>query len=261
MRFSRLVVGVVASVLLCASASVAQDAPGDYLYVVTVEVKPGMNADFEEYIKQVQSAARPAPERVVAYQRVMGGSNNTYYFAIRFDEWGDLDGWHTVPQMLVNAHGEAEAATLLASGAGAVLSISTTVSQMVPGFSSAPGAPSSSPPAYGHVIRTQVDPSLSAQYEHLLRTLKVAEDQAGVGITRRVSRQGETLTHTSVRLYNNHAERDGWASAQRLLADAYGEDEARTLFASQAEAVKAREIYTLRMRPDLSRIPEATNNQ
>ena len=121
--------------------------------------------------------------------------------------------------------------------------------------------PSSSPPAYGHVIRTQVDPSLSAQYEHLLRTLKVAEDQAGVGITRRVSRQGETLTHTSVRLYNNHAERDGWASAQRLLADAYGEDEARTLFASQAEAVKAREIYTLRMRPDLSRIPEATNNQ
>ena len=54
-----------------------------------------------------------SPERVVTYQRVLGGSTNTYYLAVQFDDWSDLDRWQTVPQMLVNAYGQAEATTLL----------------------------------------------------------------------------------------------------------------------------------------------------
>jgi len=257
----RSAVAAVVSLLLLTSPALAQESPAGFLYVQTAEVKPGMNAEFDDFVKKVQSAARQTQERVVTYQRVLGGSTNTCYFAIQFNDWSDLDGWQTVPQMLVDVYGQSEATTLLAAGAGAMTLISTSASEVVPDFSSGRAAPASNLPAYGQVIRTEVDPGLSAQYEHFLRRLKVAEDQAGVANIRRVSRQGPALTFTTVRLYASHAERDRWATPQQLLTDAFGENEARMLFASQAEAVRTREIYTLWMRPDLSRVPESTNNQ
>ena len=45
---------VVGALLLCASPSLAQDAPGGFLYVVTAEVKPGMTAAYTDFIKKVQ---------------------------------------------------------------------------------------------------------------------------------------------------------------------------------------------------------------
>ena len=108
---------VVGALLLCASPSLAQDAPGGFLYVVTAEVKPGMFAAYGDFIKKVQDATTGAPETVLVFQRVLGGSNGTFVVAIPFSEWSEMDGWMPVPQILTKAYGETEAAELLqASG-------------------------------------------------------------------------------------------------------------------------------------------------
>ncbi len=104
-------------------------------------------------------------------------------------------------------------------------------------------------------IRTEIDPAFSPQYDQFLRRLKLVEEEAGVSSTRRVVVQGSQSTYTTARFFDDYAERDSWVGAPGLLENALGEDEGRMLFERQAEAVRTREIYTLRFRPDLSRVP------
>ena len=134
-------------------------------------------------------------------------------------------------------------------------SLSIGISQTVPEFSSGLNPPSGVRPSFAQVIRTEIDPAFSPQYDQFLRRLKLVEEEAGVSSTRRVVVQGPQSTYTTARFFDDYAERDSWVGAPGLLENALGEDEGRMLFERQAEAVRTREIYTLRFRPDLSRVP------
>ena len=129
------------------------------------------------------------------------------------------------------------------------------VTQTVPDISSNSDPPSGARPRFAQVIRTEIDPAFTPQYNQFLRRLKRVEVEAGVRSTRRVVVQGPQSTYTTVRFFDDYSERDSWVAAPGLLENALGEDEGRMLFESQAEAVRSREIYTLRFRPDLSRVP------
>ncbi len=51
-----------------------------------------------------------SPDVVLVFQRAMGGSVNTFFIAIPFNEWGEIDSWVGPPQILTRVSGEAEAA-------------------------------------------------------------------------------------------------------------------------------------------------------
>ena len=201
------------------------------------------------------------------YQRVLGGSNRTFFVAIPFSEWSEIDGWMPVPEILTKAYGETEAAELLQASGEMLDSLSIGISQTVPEFSSGLNPPSGVRPSFAQVIRTEIDPAFSPQSrrvsasrkrlrnDQFLRRLKLVEEEAGVSSTRRVVVQGSQSTYTTARFFDDYAERDSWVGAPGLLENALGEDEGRMLFERQAEAVRTREIYTLRFRPDLSRVP------
>ena len=62
-----------------------------------------MIAAYMDFIKRVQDASTGAPKTVLTYERVLGGSNRTLYFAVPFDRWSDRDGWMSVPEILTKA--------------------------------------------------------------------------------------------------------------------------------------------------------------
>ncbi len=87
------------------------------------------------------------------YQRVLGGSNRTFFVAIPFSEWSEIDGWMPVPEILTKAYGETEAAELLQASGEMLDSLSIGISQTVPEFSSGLNPPSGVRPSFAQVIR------------------------------------------------------------------------------------------------------------
>ena len=138
-----------------------------------------MAAAYADFIKKVQDAATGAPETVLVFQRVLGGSNGTYFIGIPFSEWSEMDRWMPVPEILMKTYGEAEAAELLQASGEMLESLAITVSQTAPEFTSNPSPPSGAGLRFAQVIRTEIDPALAPQYNQLLRKLKEAEVEAG----------------------------------------------------------------------------------
>ena len=107
----------------------AQSMPGDYLMMYTIKVRPGANAQFEDYLKKIQEGADKtnAPQMWGAGQITAGGPGSTYMIGLQMNKLGEMDGWNAVPAILTEAFGEEEGAKILRSGLSSVESSSTTV--------------------------------------------------------------------------------------------------------------------------------------
>ncbi len=85
-------ISLLSLALLCiASTSLAQDAPGRWS-VLTVEVKPGANAQFEEFIQAFREAAVETDSSLywLVSQTEVGGSNN-YAFHRPISSWAEVE--------------------------------------------------------------------------------------------------------------------------------------------------------------------------
>ena len=246
---------IALALLLLPSTGQAQEAAG-YLQVYTIEVEPGANAQFEDFARKINEGATSAPGIVLTYQRAIGGSTNTYYIVRPFSEWADLDGWSTPARTLINAHGTEEGARILREGGETIASVVITVGRTMAEASSGLETPNPDPlPPLARVSQIEIDRTRADQFRQFLRKLKIAEEQAGVKVTRRETIQGPTSTFTSVQFFNSFADLDSAAPAGELLGNAFGEAETALLFEGVNAAVRSRDVSTVRYRPDLSRTP------
>lgn len=251
--------------LLCGFASLAaaqgQPAqPARFLQVITLTVRPTGVADQEEYIKKIVAAANKigAPQRWTVYGVGMGGPGYTYSVALPFDNWTEVDGWSTIPQMLSKAYGEAEAARMIKVARASVERTETAVYRLLPDLSTRPRM-FDPPAAFIQLFVTDVEPEMVPTWESFLARQKAAQEKAPQAPTaiRRVAVLGASNRYVTALPFNKYAERDSWPSALDVLRQAYGETEARSLTETRLRSTREARILVLAYRPDLSR-PAAT---
>jgi cellobiose-specific phosphotransferase system component IIB len=251
----RSVVFVLGLALASVLAAPLTAQEGEFTHVTWVTVKPGMTAEFEDYIKKIIAGAPKAndPRAVTAYSVAMGGPQRTYAFARTFRKWAELDADLTIPQILAKAYGDVEGAKIYKMGSSAIESSETRVSRTIPELSRS-GPSGGAPAAYVFVVRTEVEPSMARTYRKYLDKLKAAEDKHDPSpVTRRVSVLGDAQVWSSIRSFNKWAERDALMSPGEVMNKAYGEAEAREITDMAAGCIRNRTIYVLARRPDLSR--------
>ena len=83
-----LAIAAVLGVLSVSVAAAQNYQPTEYLQLVRVHVKQGMNAQFEDFIKKLAEGADKinAPQQWIGGEVLAGGRGNTYLFGILFDE-------------------------------------------------------------------------------------------------------------------------------------------------------------------------------
>lgn len=239
-----------------AAPTFAQDSPADFIEVVTVTVKPSAVSEYEDYVKKIVAGATKvgaSPQTVLTHQPTLGGPGYTYEIVLPFNNWGELDGWGAIPQILSKAYGDVQGAAILKAGRGAIERSQTAVYRLLRNLSS----PRLTSTTFVQLIVTQVDPGMTSDYERYLAKLKAALDQMpGTPTTLRwVSSQGAASTYVTAQFFNKWAERDGAPAVGEALRKAYGEAEARHVLEAGARAVRNRVFYVAAFRPDLSRTP------
>ena len=252
MRILETLVVVVALVSVSAPSAEAQNTPADFLNVLTITVNSGKSEQFQEFAQAVREAREQAGARnVLVGQTRFGGPTNQYLVVRAFDDWGELDAGPTVPDMLADAYGEDDAMELLAKGNEAIAVAANAVRRYRPEFSSN----ASSPPLgsrYANLVVTEIDPAQQDAYELFLRSVKTAEDNAGVRRIRRTTAMGSAFTYTTVWQTDTLAQRARVPGPVSLLREEYGEERAHALIEGAQKAVLSRTFSVLEMRQDLS---------
>ena len=130
------------AVLASSTPGFAQDAPARFLRVATLTAAPGMTAQFEDTVRRINDAYKTTetgPQVSLTYATALGGNGSTYYIVTPFSAWGDVDGWGLIPQVLIEAYGEEEAAAILATGDASLAARETRISVTQVNFSSNSG--------------------------------------------------------------------------------------------------------------------------
>jgi hypothetical protein len=135
-----------------------------------------------------------------------------------------------------------------------MVSIENTVGAFRPEFSGGSNAPALGQ-RYASVVTTEIDPAQVAAYELFQRSVKAAEDKAGVRRTRRTTANGPAFTYTAVFLYDSFAQRASVPGPPQLLTNEYGVERAQALMDGANRAVLSRTFAVIELRPDLSRTP------
>lgn len=232
-----------------------------FIEVLTVTVKSGSAPEYEAYVKRIVAGAdrigAAGPATVHAFQAGRGGTPNTYFFVFPFNKSEELDGFVPVPQILSRAYGDAEAGRIMRSGTTAVEHFESTVYRLLEGLSTNPRPFDPSSASHVLLVRTVVEPAMSAEYERFLARLKSAQEQASDPFVtvRRVSILGPSHVYLAASFFSKFAELDRRPAPAAVLRSVYGEAEGRALSEQSLRAVRKREVMVLNFRPDLSRLP------
>jgi hypothetical protein len=258
MRRVKVAVAVLLALLL-PRVGVAQNSVPQvprFVQVNSITVKLGMQAEFEDYMKKIVAAANKlnTNQRLITGQVTMGGSPMMYFVTSSFEKWSDADGLESAPALLVKAYGDLEGAKILKAGRSTLESLEVNVVEQIPDMSTNPKT-FMPPLAHTLVIRTDIDPALSADYRNYLGMLKAAQekDPASPTAIRRVSVVGPAGVYVTTEPFDKFADRDAWPSAEGLLKKAYGDSAAKMLLDQAMRAIRSRVTYVLTYRPDLSR--------
>lgn len=260
MKVSKCFVALFFAVALAAGA-MAQNAPAEFLMVYDIQVRPGAHPQFEEYIRKIREAADEvgAPQHWVTSQVTFGGPGNHYVIALQFDEWGALDGWDAVPQILEQAYGEDEAAKIVQSGFAAVEHSENTINRLLPDLSY--NADDLEPAPMYRVRRSEIHREMQPEYRLFLARVNEAWEKAGDSRTdvRRISAMGETAVYSNATPFTNWSEWDDAGDFWEMMETAHGEMETRRLQEVLPRCVKSSELFVVTVRPDLSRMPESSS--
>ncbi len=252
--------GAAVAALWLAVPAAAQQQPAEFISITTVTVQGAGISAYEDYVKKIiaASAKTDPTARVIGYQGGAGAPGFTYWFVRPFSKWGDMDGWLSISQMLMKAHGDVEGGRILKAGRSPIEASRTEVFRLLKDRSTRPRV-YDTPPAHTLVVRTQVRPEMVPAYEAYLDKLKAAQEkvEGTPSSTRRVAVLGPANTNLSGRPVNKYAERDSWPQIVDVLRQAYGEEEAQKLNEVRLKSIEGAETFVVNYRADLSRVPAA----
>ena len=257
MRFTRTLTFGVLWILVLSVVAQAQSKPPQYLQVITLTVKPGAVADYEEYRKKFNAAqaktAGAAPS--VTYAVTYGGPGFTYMTAVPFEKFADREGLPSNADVLTKAYGQAEANRILKSFREAIVQQRTEVFTYQPNSSLNPKG-FDPPSAFISLARAELNPGMGADYAMYLTKLKIAQEKAKDPrtIIRRTSAYGTAGVWHNATLYTKLSERDATLPPLGdIVRQAFGENEANQLLDINRRAVRTTQLWLLTYRADLSR--------
>lgn len=237
----------------------AQAPVPEYITVITAKAHPGRYADFEDYIKKLNAAAAKIGNktRVDAYQFVQGASIYQYDFVTAVPTLALLDTEPGTQALLIKAYGEAEARKVLVAGRAAIQEAVSQVMRVRPELSSKAADATGSP--YFQLVRVEIDPAMTTQYEDYLAKIKVARDKdsRSTMLVRFTPLFGQAFVYFTALPFTTFAERGKWLTPAQYLTNEFGESTARSLIDTQQRAVKRQDVWVVAWRRDLSRIPAA----
>ena len=257
MKVAKSLALALTSVLAAAAFAQAQSQPKQFVQLLTVHAKPEGALDYEAFVKRVNAAAEKVGQnqRVVVFQVTTGGPGYTYMIASYFDKWSETDNLLSTPEILNKALGDVEGGKALRAGRTSIDSVETVVYRLLPELCTKPKV-YDPPPAYLHVIRNVVKPSMTREWERVIGRYKAASEQMPETPTamRRVSVEGPANVYVTSSPYTKAAERDAWPSFMDVLKKAYGDEEARSLDQARTNCIERSEAFIMKFRPDLSRM-------
>ena len=241
------------------SAALAQEPAAianPWAQVSKVTVHPGAFAEFEDYIKKLNSGRTKLglPQQVFTWQLALGGSPFEYHIVAPFDRWEEMDAAPTVPAIATKAYGEVDGAKLLKVGRSAIAAIETEVFRLRLDLST--NAKLGPPPKLVSVTRTEHNRDTAASYLRLLAKIKKAEEQDSNAppVFRYVLAFGDGLVTLAVRPSETHAERGKWPNQTQVLRKAYGEAEQLEMSEAFTKSIAKRSTVVFAYRPDLSKV-------
>ena len=252
---TRLALGL-AGLAFFATLGQAQTQP-TYVHTILVTVKPSAVTEFEDYAKKVMAAAAKvgSPQIVLGAQLQAGGPQYTYLFTSPFGSFEEMGKWSSIPEMIMKAHGDVEGAKILKAGRSAIEGSETWVTRTQIDLSTNAKPLDLQATPFVRLLRTQVDPAMTGEYEQYLAKVKAAQEKATgyPSVIRRVSALGESSLYFSATFVKSLADLDRIPNQAELMRKAYGEEGAATITRAGNAAVRSRDIWLLRYRPDLSR--------
>jgi hypothetical protein len=259
-----------ALIALCASTFAmsqgvrAQTAPPQKYDVITVEVKPGANAQFEEFVHKLRDAVEKnkGPEHWLASQSMSG--NPVYTFSRPFGTWAGEFG-QAPSDPLVKAYGEQEAARLAGLLAASVASESTAIYVARPDLSrprppAAAGAPAATPVAV-EFLDLNVKLGKEQQFEGYVKKLIEATNKAAPNayweMRQRQFGPGNAAGYRVVLTFAAWADLDKPPEKSLLqrLTEQFGAAEGERLQGLAMDALQGENSRLNRVRSDLARPP------
>jgi hypothetical protein len=257
MKRLKFLVAVVSLLALFAPAVAQTPPPASFVTVATIKVRPAAVADFEDYLKRVQAAGLKIglKARADTYQVVQGGSPFQYDVVQGFQTLDDVGAVPAVPAQLSKAYGDTESARLMRVGRAAIETVEFTTMQYRADLSTKPALPIAAP--FFQIVRQEIDPQLVPEYTAYLRRVKEAGDKFAAAPTslRHTNLFGPAFIYLTAQPFSTWAERAKWANPADPLVAAFGDAEAAKLADINRRAVRARSIWIVQHRADLSRIP------
>ena len=242
--------------LMLAVSLTAVPAAAQFQQMIEVQVKPGHEIAYENYIKKIREAADKigSPMSWSTFYVTVGKPGSTYRIGLRFDKWGDRDAWQGARQVLVEAFGEQEGSKVYSEGGSHIASSSSRIWEVIDDGTANPQTSGGPSPFYDVTIRW-VKPEMVDEYRGLLRRFKSAYEAAegNPNVTRWVLRygSGESRTFRRTQPFDSWGDRDGW-NARDVISKQFGAD-APLLFARLNAAVWKSEHFVSAYQPELSR--------
>jgi len=254
--------GILAVMLSASSGVQAQQAPQMYSSI-TIEVKPGANAQFEEFIGKFKAAAEQTNSslRWLASQSVSG--NPVYTFTRSF---GSFAAFGDAGPDLTKAYGAPESARLLGLLQASAVNESTSIYVARPDLSRPPpaaaaGAAAAAAPVAVLFVDFAVRPGKEQGFEEYTKKLIVAANAKTPNMywimRQRAFGPGNTPGYRVIVTFQKWADLDTPPKPQQqTMLEQYGAAEAARLEGVANDAVQGATQRLNRVRGDLGRPPQ-----
>jgi len=261
-RSSALVALCTATLVMSPGIRAQTAAPQKY-DVITVEVKPGANAQFEEFVRKLRDAVEKnkGSERWLASQSMSG--NPVYTFTRPFGTWAGEFG-QAASDPLIKAYGEQEAARLAGLLAASVANESTAFYVARPDLSrprppAAAGAAAATPVAVEY-LDLNVKLGKEQQFEGYVKKLIEATNKTAPSafweMRQRQFGPGNAAGYRVVLTFATWADLDTPAKPlQQRLTEQFGAAEGERLQGLATDALQGMNSRLNRVRIDLERPP------
>ena len=260
---SSALVALCTATLVISPGICAQTAAPQKYDVITIEVKPGANAQFEEFVHKLRDAVEKnkGPERWLASQSMSG--NSVYTFTRPFATWAGEFG-QAASDPLIKAYGDQEAARLLGLLAASAANESTAFYVGRPDLSRprppvAAGSPAATPVAVEY-LDLNVKLGKEQQFEGYVKKLIEATNKAAPNayweMRQRQFGPGNAAGYRVVLTYATWADLDKPEKPlQQRLTEQFGGAEGERLQGLATDALQGVNSRLNRVRTDLERPP------
>ena len=178
MRIAKSLALGLTCALAAAGSAQAQSQPKKFVQLLTVHARPEGALEYEAFAKKVMAAADKIGQnqRVLVYQATAGSPGYTYMIVTSFDKWAETDEMLSTPEILMKALGEVEGAKAIRAGRTSIASTETAVYRLLPDLSTKPKA-YDPPPAYLQVLRNEIKPEMTRQWERVMARYEASAEQ------------------------------------------------------------------------------------